>query len=59
MSAEIINTFDQMYPDKPLKISGLPMPTGNDRQRPGGYPEVPGLRDSTGRCQICEDRDQA
>ena len=24
MSAEIINTFDQMYPDKPLKISGLP-----------------------------------
>ena len=24
MRAEIINTFDQMYPDKPLKISGLP-----------------------------------
>ena len=26
MSAEIINAFDQMYPDKPLKISGLPDP---------------------------------
>lgn len=49
MSAEIINTFDQMYPDKPLKISGLPDAQRNDRQRPGGHPEVPGLRDSTGK----------